>query len=75
MSERDDITLGVTPQDYLEKLPQDKLPAEFLAPTGLLEDRQRAFDLPGSMKYTADEMEHAVSDLSGDKRRNCLLQR
>ena len=61
------------PQVYADLLPLDRLPAEFLAPDGDKESVTQARIFLGSMKYTADEMSHAIRALSGGQQAKLLL--
>ena len=61
------------PQNYGEGVSYSMRPEEFLAPDGDKESVTKARIYLGSMKYTTDEMRHAVSDLSGGQRAKLLL--
>lgn len=61
------------PQSYADVLPLDRLPVEFLAPDGDKESVTEARIFLGSMKYTTDEMSHAIRALSGGQQAKLLL--
>ena len=56
------LDLDVTPVDYLDK-------------TGDKEERTRIRTYLGSLKYTPDEMEHPIRELSGGQKAKVLLLR
>ena len=70
---RRDIRCTYMPQRYGEGVNYSMRPEEFLAPDGDKESVTKARIYLGSMKYTTDEMSHAVSDLSGGQRAKLLL--
>ena len=70
---RKDIRCTYMPQRYGEGISYSMRPEEFLAPDGDKESVTKARVYLGSMKYTTDEMSHAVSDLSGGQRAKLLL--
>ena len=70
---RKDIRCTYMPQRYGEGVSYNMRPEEFLAPDGDKESVTKARIYLGSMKYTTDEMSHAVSDLSGGQRAKLLL--
>ena len=70
---RKDIRCTYMPQRYGEGVSYSMRPEEFLAPDGDKESVTKARIYLGSMKYTTDEMCHAVSDLSGGQRAKLLL--
>ncbi len=72
---RKDLSVGYMPQNYEDALFAGYSPVEFLAPNGDKESVTRARLYLGSMKYTTEEMEHPVSDLSGGQRAKILLLR
>ena len=71
--QRRDIRCTYMPQRYGEGISYSMRPEEFLAPDGDKESVTKARIYLGSMKYTTDEMSHAVSDLSGGQRAKLLL--
>ena len=70
---RKDIRCTYMPQRYGEGVSYSMRPEDFLAPDGDKESVTKARIYLGSMKYTTDEMSHAVSDLSGGQRAKLLL--
>ena len=70
---RRDIRCTYMPQRYGEGVSYSMRPEEYLAPDGDKESVTKARIYLGSMKYTTDEMSHAVSDLSGGQRAKLLL--
>lgn len=73
LKDRKDITPFYMPQNYGELLHQQERPQEFLCPGGDKEAVTRARTYLGSMKYTTEEMEHPVEELSGGQRAKVLL--
>lgn len=71
--ERKDIKAAYMPQNYEELLDMRQTPVEFLAETGDKEEISRIRTYLGSMKYTADEMQHCIGDLSGGQKAKLLL--
>lgn len=70
---RRDIRAAYMPQDYGELLGGETTPAEFLSPTGEKSSLTKARTFLGSMKYTSDEMEHGVGELSGGQKAKLLF--
>ena len=70
---RTDITAGWMPQNYEELLDLDATPVEFLAPGGEKAERTRVRTRLGSLKYTPEEMEHPIRELSGGQKAKVLL--
>lgn len=70
---RDDIHAAYMPQNYEDLLEMDKTPAEYLAVSGDKEELTRIRTYLGAMKYTADEMEHPMAELSGGQKAKILL--
>ena len=56
-----------------ELLDLDETPVEFLDHTGDKEVRTRIRTYLGSLKYTADEMDHPIRELSGGQKAKVLL--
>lgn len=80
--QRRDIRAAYMPQNYEELLDLDSTPAEYLAraredaqPGACLskEELTRIRTYLGSMKYTVQEMDHAIRDLSGGQKAKLLL--
>ena len=70
---RSDIRMFYMPQNYEEAMEFDRTPVEFLCESGDKEEEGRIRTYLGSMKYTADEMEHAIAELSGGQKAKLLL--
>ena len=70
---RKDIRAAYMPQNYEDLLDLDATPVEFLAPSMEKEAVTKARKYLGSMRYTTDEMEHAIRDLSGGQKAKVLL--
>ena len=70
---RTDIRAQYMPQNYEELLDLDVTPVEFLDDTGDKETRTRIRTYLGSLKYTADEMDHPIRELSGGQKAKVLL--
>ena len=70
---RTDINAQYMPQNYEELLDLEATPVEFLDNTGDKAVRTRIRTYLGSMKYTADEMEHPIRELSGGQKAKVLL--
>ena len=73
MLARTDIKAEYMPQNYDELLNLDVTPVEFLDETGDKEIRTRIRTFLGSLKYTADEMDHPIRELSGGQKAKVLL--
>lgn len=61
------------PQNYEELLDLDVKPVEFLDDTGDKSIRTQIRTYLGSLKYTADEMDHPIRELSGGQKAKVLL--
>ena len=70
---RRDIRAAYMPQDYRELLGGELDPVTFLAKTGEKEEITRMRTYLGGMRYTAEEMAHPVSELSGGQRAKLIL--
>lgn len=71
--ERKDIVAAYMPQNYEDLLEMEKTPVDYLAPSGSKEAQTRARTYLGAMRYTADEMEHPMKELSGGQKAKVLL--
>lgn len=71
--DRKDIRAAYMPQNYEEQLELDKTPVEYLSKTFHREELSRIRTYLGSMKYTADEMDHQIRELSGGQKAKLLL--
>lgn len=70
---RKDIKAVYMPQNYEDMLNLDMTPIDFLDKTGNKEERTKVRTYLGSLKYTADEMEHPMRELSGGQKAKVLL--
>lgn len=70
---RKDIEAVYMPQNYDDMLHLDMTPVDFLDKTGSKEERTKIRTYLGSLKYTADEMEHPMRELSGGQKAKVLL--
>ena len=70
---RKDIMAQYMPQNYEELLDLDVTPVEFLDDTGDKVIRTHIRTYLGSVKYTADEMDHPIRELSGGQKAKVLL--
>ena len=59
------------PQNYREVLDYGMTPVQYL--TSICQDRSRCQSLLGAMKYTTEEMEHLIDDLSEGQKCKLLL--
>lgn len=72
---RSDIRAEYMPQNYEEQLDMKLTPVEFLNQSGAREEETRIRTYLGSLKYTADEMDHPIAELSGGQKAKVLLLR
>ena len=70
---RTDIRAEYMPQNYEELLDMTATPVDFLDKTGDKEERTRIRSYLGSLKYTADEMDHPIAELSGGQKAKIFL--
>lgn len=70
---REDVRACYMPQDYEEALDMDATPLDYLAPSGEREELTTVRTYLGSMRYTAEEMEHPIRALSGGQKAKLLL--
>lgn len=70
---RTDIRAEYMPQNYEALLPSDKTPVDFLDQSGDKQERTKIRTYLGALKYTADEMDHPISELSGGQKAKILL--
>lgn len=68
LESRNDIKAAYMPQNYEDKMDLTQTCVEFLADTGDREEEIRIRTYLGSMKYTADEMNHPMQELSGGQK-------
>lgn len=70
---RTDIKASYMPQEYEELLDFAISPIEFLTISGDKEENARIRTFLGSMRYTADEMNHKIAELSGGQKAKLLF--
>ena len=70
---REDIAVEYMPQNYEELLDLAMMPIDFLSITGDKEEITRLRTFLGSLKYTIDEMDHPIRELSGGQKAKVLL--
>ena len=75
LSQRDDIKAEYMPQNYEEILDLDMTPVDFLDKSGDKEERTRIRTYLGSLKYTPEDREHPIRELSGGQKAKVLLLR
>lgn len=73
MLKRTDIKAEYMPQDYEDLLNLDVTPIDFLDKSHDKEERTRIRTFLGSLKYTVDEMDHPIRELSGGQKAKVLL--
>ena len=72
---RNDIKAEYMPQNYEDLLELDVTPVDYLDKTGDKEERTRIRTYLGSLKYTPEEMEHPIRELSGGQKAKVFLLR
>ncbi len=73
LKDRDDIIVGYMPQNYQDVLDYDKTPAEYLLETYDKETYTKALSFMGTMKFTRQEMQHRIGELSGGQRAKIIF--
>lgn len=73
LEKRSDLRIFYMPQDAGDLLDFSLSPVELLSPSGKKEERSRAGILLGSMKFTADEMNHPSAGLSGGQKAKLMF--
>ncbi len=73
--DRKDIKASYMPQNYEDILDYSQTPVEFLTITGDKEENVRICTYLGSLKFTAQEMNHSISELSGGQKAKLLFLR
>ncbi len=71
--ERKDIHAVYMPQNYEEILELSMTPAEYLSENGDREEQTWIRTCLGALKYTPEEMDHEISELSGGQKAKILL--
>lgn len=70
---RQDICVEYMPQDYAKILNLDITPVDFLCKSGDKEEQTKIRTYLGALKYTPDEMNHAIRQLSGGQKAKIFL--
>lgn len=70
---RKDLKAAYMPQDYEDLLDLTVTPVAFLSVTGHKDEITKIRTFLGSVKYTADEMEHSISEMSGGQKAKLLF--
>ncbi len=70
---RGDLNAAYMPQNYEDLLDFGLTPVEFLSKTGHKDEITKIRTFLGSVKYTADEMEHQICRLSGGQKAKLLF--
>ena len=73
LTNRNDLKAEYMPQNYEDMLNLDVTPVDFLDRSGDKEERTRIRTYLGSLKYTADEMERPIRELSGGQKAKVFL--
>ena len=73
LEKRSDLRVFYMPQDAGDLLDFSLSPVELLSTSGKKEERSRAGILLGSMKFTADEMNHPSAGLSGGQKAKLMF--
>lgn len=73
LEKRSDLRVFYMPQDVGDLLDFSLSSVELLSPSGKKEERSRAGILLGSMKFTADEMNHPSVGLSGGQKAKLMF--
>ena len=70
---RSDVKCGYMPQNYEELLDFERTPVDFLAKSDEKDERTKIRTFLGSVKYTPDEMEHTICELSGGQKAKLMF--
>ena len=73
LMKRTDVRVEYMPQSYEELLDPAMTPVDFLDRSGSKEERTRIRTYLGSLKFTADEMERPIREMSGGQKAKALL--
>ena len=73
LKEREDLRVDYMPQNYEDQLDLSMTPVDFLDSIGEKSERTKIRTYLGSLKYTADEMDHPIRELSGGQKAKVLL--
>lgn len=70
---RTDIRVEYMPQNYEELLDMEQTPVDYLDKSGEKEERTRIRTFLGALKYTPDEMNRPIMELSGGQKAKVFL--
>ena len=70
---RTDIHFECMPQNYEELLNPEMTPVDYLDTSGDEKERTKIRTFLGALKYTTDEMQHSIAELSGGQKAKVLL--
>ena len=70
---RKDLKVAYMPQNYQDLLPVKETPVEFLNKSGSKEEATTIRNHLGSVKYTPQEMEHPIAEMSGGQKAKLLF--
>ena len=73
LKDRKDLRAAYMPQNYEDLLEMEETPVEYLAPERTTEKITKVRKCLGAMKYTTDEMDHAIRELSGGQKAKVFL--
>ena len=73
LSKKTDLTIGYMPQRYDAIFQNDLSPIAFLSKTGDKSEREVISSHLANLNFSHDEMNHAISDLSGGQKGKLLL--
>jgi ATPase subunit of ABC transporter with duplicated ATPase domains len=73
LSKRTDTSFAYMPQNYEELLDPEKTPEEFIARTGSKEERIIINNRLASLRFTPDDMNRRIGELSGGQKAKLLL--
>ena len=70
---RKDLHAAYMPQNYEDRLPLKQTPVEYLKRSGSREEATAIRNYLGSVKYTTQEMEHPIGEMSGGQKAKLLF--
>lgn len=70
---RTDLKAAYMPQNYEDLLPLSQTPVDFLNQSGSREEATRIRSFLGSVKYTPQEMDHPIGEMSGGQKAKLLF--
>lgn len=73
LKDRKDIVASYMPQDYRDVIDYNLTPSEFLQTTYDKQSYTLALTYMGTMKFTTDEMQHTIGELSGGQRAKIIF--